>query len=262
MVCRVGILGVGALGSVIARHLISREQSNVRVSALLDIDESIIEKSLGSSALQFFKPDIDEFLNACDVVVEALPPQYAPQYIKRAVKSGKTIIPLTLSVLVTDEHLLNEVKNGPGKIIVPTGSIAGLDGVRALDIAGITHAKIVTSKPPKSLKNIDYLKDNNIVLDNLQSKQKLYSGPVTQGAKYFPANVNVAAALSLSGVGADKTIMEIWADPDIDVNIHDVVVESAIATMNIRLMNKPDPEKPKSSMIAAYSVISEIYKIA
>jgi aspartate dehydrogenase len=117
---------------------------------------------------------------------------------------------------------------------------------------------MVTRKPPKGLAGAPYLEDQGITLDGLTEPLKVFDGSARDGARGFPANVNVAAALSLAGIGADRTRLEIWADPDIRRNTHHIVVEADSARFETTIENVPSEENPRTGRITALSVIATL----
>ena len=147
-----------------------------------------------------------------------------------------------------------------GSIIVPSGALSGLDAVSAMAIDNIIESKIISTKPPKGFKNAPYIIEKNINLDEVQNRVMIFSGNVFQAAKAFPANVNVAASLALAGIGPEKTMVEVWADPDAKGNAHEIFVTGSGSVVRARIENVPDLSNPKSSMQAGYSIVAALKK--
>ncbi len=139
---------------------------------------------------------------------------------------------------------------------VPTGALLGLDAVRAAAEGEIFSVKMVTRKPPGGLKGAPHLEQNQISVDGLTEAKLVFRGTAREGAIGFPANVNVAAALSLAGIGPDRTTLEIWADPGVDRNTHHIEVESDSARFALDIATIPTEENPKTGKITALSVIA------
>ena len=147
-----------------------------------------------------------------------------------------------------------------GRIIVPTGALLGLDAVSA-SAEGIIHSvKMTTRKPPIGLKGAPYLVQNNISVDGLNEAKLVFSGTAREAAAGFPANVNVAAALSLAGIGPDRTMIDIWADPAVDRNCHTIEVDSDSARYKLSIENIPS-ENPKTGKNVALSVLAALRKM-
>src|SRR5262249_48746532 len=141
------------------------------------------------------------------------------------------------------------------RILVPTGALVGLDAVRAAAEGTIRSVRMVTRKPPAGLVGAPYLIERKISLAGLRAAQKVFEGSAREGARGFPANVNVAASLSLAGIGPDKTQLEIWADPAIDRNVHTIESEAEKARFSRDIQNVPS-ENPRTGRIVALSVMA------
>ena len=115
---------------------------------------------------------------------------------------------------------------------------------------------MITRKPPNALTNAPYVINNNIKINNLLEPKLIFKGSATDGAKAFPANVNVAAAVGLAGIGADKTKLEIWADPNLKRNTHKVQVDSDSAVFEMSIQNVQTPENPGTGKITGLSVVA------
>jgi aspartate dehydrogenase len=147
-----------------------------------------------------------------------------------------------------------------GQIVVPTGALIGLDAVTAAAEGVIHSVRMVTRKPVAGLVGAPYLVKNNIDIAGLREPRKVFDGTAREGAKGFPANVNVAAALSLAGIGPDRTLLEIWADPALDRNTHRIEVEADSASFTMSIANVPS-DNPKTGRITALSVIAALSKM-
>ena len=151
-------------------------------------------------------------------------------------------------------------RRGPG-INVPTGALVGLDAVRAVAQGTVSRVTIITRKPPAGLAGSSYLIDNNICVDEITEPTKVFEGTARSGVAAFPANVNVAAALGLAGIGPDHTMLEIWADPSIDRNTHSIQVEADSARMELKIENVPSKENPRTGRIVALSIIAALRRL-
>ena len=117
---------------------------------------------------------------------------------------------------------------------------------------------MITIKPPNALINAEYVIQNNIQLLNLSKSKLIFKGSAAEGAKAFPANVNVAAAIGLAGVGPEKTKLEIWADPKITKNTHKVTVKSDSSDFEIKIQNIQSKDNPGTGKITALSIIASL----
>jgi aspartate dehydrogenase len=143
--------------------------------------------------------------------------------------------------------------------VVPTGALIGLDAVTAAAVGKIRSVRMVTRKPIRGLAGAPYIVENNIDIERITEPMKIFDGTAREAAKGFPANLNVAVALSLAGIGPDRTKLEIWADPALTRNIHRIDVDSDSACFSMSIENIPS-ENPKTGLITALSVIAYLRK--
>jgi aspartate dehydrogenase len=175
-------------------------------------------------------------------------------------EAGKQVMVLSAGALLPRPELIELAKARGGQIIVPTGALLGLDAVTAAAEGQIHAVRMITRKPPRGLVGAPYLKANGISLEGLNGPKRVFAGSAREAAAGFPANVNVAAALSLAGIGPDRTSMEIWADPSIERNCHTIEIDSDSARFTVSIENIPS-ENPKTGRITALSVLAALRKI-
>ena len=202
--------------------------------------------------------DFTALAERCDVVIESLPRALFRNVAEPAIARGRTFIPLSVGALLVEDDLIEMARTTGARIVVPTGALLGLDAVKAAAEGCITSVTMITRKPPNGLRGAPYLLENAISVEGLAEPLMVFSGSARDGARGFPANVNVAAALSLAGIGPDATRMEIWADPQLDRNTHRIVVEADSARLTMMIENVPTVENPKTGVITALSVIATL----
>ncbi len=243
----VGIAGLGAIGSAVGRAL------NQGIDGL----EWVAASDLSPNP-EFDIPlvDFEELVERCDIVIEALPPKAVPELAKITFEKQKTLILISSCALLMFPELLKHHELSTSRIIVPSGALAGIDGVKGLKELGIKKSVIASTKPPRGFNGAPYVEEMGINLEQIDVKTKIFEGNASDAAKGFPANVNVAATLSLAGIGAENTEVEIWADPEAIGNSHEIKITGEFSTLNMRIENKPDPANPKSSMLAAQSIVA------
>ena len=195
-----------------------------------------------------------------DMVIECAPAAQLRAIVQPFVRRGKTAVVLSCGALLQNWDLVDAAKASGGQIAVPTGALIGLDAVTAAAEGVIRSVRMVTRKPPQGLAGAPYVVANKIDLDALREATKIFEGSAREGARGFPANVNVAAALSLAGIGPDKTTLEIWADPAVGRNMHRIEVEADSASFSMQIANVPS-ENPKTGRITALSVIAFLRKL-
>ena len=143
--------------------------------------------------------------------------------------------------------------------MVPTGALIGLDAVTAAADGNIHSVQMVTRKPINGLAGAPYLVENNIDIDDIAEPLKIFEGTARDAAKGFPANLNVAVALSLAGIGPDRTMCRSGpTDRDAQrASRSRSKFDSARFSMSIE--NIPS-ENPKTGRITALSVIAYLRK--
>jgi aspartate dehydrogenase len=202
--------------------------------------------------------DLATLAERCDVIVEALPRVHFRAIAEPAITAGKLFVPLSVGALLEEDDLIERARASGARIVVPTGALLGLDAVRAAAEGEIYSVTMETRKPPKGLAGAPYLIEHGISLDDVREPIRVFSGSARDGARGFPANVNVAAALSLAGIGADRTRLDIWADPGVNRNTHRIVVEADSARLTMMIENVPSEENPKTGKITALSAITTL----
>lgn len=251
---RVGLAGLGAVGLPVARALVAGiEGLAVGAVAVRDRDKAI--RALPALAQVRFGTATD-LAGDCDVVVEGLPPSQFRSVADPTIEAGRIFMPASVGQLLEHPDLIDRARSCGARIVVPTGALLGLDAVRAAAEGDIQSVRMITRKPPNGLEGAPYLVKNNISLAGLSEPLRVFEGTAREGARGFPANVNVAAALSLAGIGADRTRLEIWADPGVDRNMHRIEVEADSARFTLSIENVPSRENPRTGRITALSVIA------
>ena len=204
---------------------------------------------------------LPELAEAADVVVECAPSAVFRQVAESAIQLGRVLIPISVGALIDNWDLVEKATKTGARINIPTGALVGLDAVRAAAQGTVSRVTIITRKPPAGLAGSSYLINNNIHVDEITEPTKVFEGTARSGVAAFPANVNVAAALGLAGIGLDQTMLEIWADPSIDRNTHSIQVEADSARMELKIENVPSKENPRTGRIVALSIIAALRRL-
>jgi aspartate dehydrogenase len=202
---------------------------------------------------------IEALSDVADMVVECAPSKLVRSIVAPFVGSGKTAVVLSAGALLENDDLIELAKQHGGQIVVPTGALIGLDAVTAAAVGTIHSVRMVTRKPVRGLAGAPYIVENNIDIERITEPLNIFEGTAREAAKGFPANLNVAVALSLAGIGPDRTQLQIWADPALTRNMHRVEVESDSASFSMSIENIPS-ENPKTGLITALSVIAYLRK--
>jgi aspartate dehydrogenase len=255
---RVAIAGLGPIGVKVAEAL-ARGIDGLMLAAVSAQNPEKHQSWLAKLATAPAVLPIERLAEAADIVIECAPAKLLRSIVAPFVTSGKTAIVLSVGALLENEDLIALAKQNGGQIVVPTGALIGLDAVTAAAIGTIHSVRMVTRKPVQGLAGAPYIVENNIDIERITEPLRIFEGTAREAAKGFPANLNVAVALSLAGIGPDKTRLEIWADPTVTRNIHRVEVDSDSARFSMSIENIPS-ENPKTGRITALSVIAYLRK--
>ena len=254
---RVGIAGVGAIGGVVARAL-DEGLTGFRLEAVTTRDAQRLPNILSELKRAVAVVDARELAGRCDVIVECAPSAAFPDIVRPAAEAGRTVVTVSAAALIENMGLLDVARANGGRIILATGALLGFDAVRAAAKGVIYSVRMVTRKPPRSLLGAPYLEENHIDITKLSTPLCLFAGSAREGARGFPANVNVAAALALAGIGPDRTELEIWADPSLNRNTHTIKVDADSVRFEMTIENVPTPGKPGTGRVTALSVIAAL----
>ncbi|HEX7032731.1 MAG TPA: aspartate dehydrogenase [Nitrososphaera sp.] len=256
---KIALLGCGTIGSQLALAVDSRKVANASLVALFDIYEKNIQNlknklHTNPNAYSEFR----EFLSSgADIVIEAASQDAVRTLGKAVLEAGKDLMVMSVGALADSEflaELLHAATMKGCKIYVPTGAIAGIDAIRSVKHL-LESVTLTTTKNPKALAGAPFFETGKIKLDNITKSTVIYEGTAVNAVKAFPANVNVAAVLSLAGIGAEKTKVKIVADPQATTNQHEIVAAGSFGEIRITVKNVPSPENPKTSFLAVLSAI-------
>jgi aspartate dehydrogenase len=250
----VAIAGLGAIGLDLARRLDSGVDG-LRLTAVAARDPAKARAALARfAAPPAIVPIAD--LAAADIVVEAAPAAVFEQVATAAIAAGRILVPSSVGALLPRMHLVDQARRSGARILVPTGALLGLDALRAAAEGQIASVTIETRKPPRGLAGAPYLEQHGIDVLTIAVATRVFQGNARDAALGFPANVNVAAALALAGIGPDRTQVEIWADPGVTRNTHTIRVEADSARLTMTIENVPSESNPRTGRITALSVLA------
>ena len=254
---KVAIGGFGAIGQAIAARL-DRDELKLRLTAVSARDHGKAEANMAAYRAKVPVLPLGQLADHADIIVECAPAAVFREIAGPALTKGRTFMPLSVGALLVHDDLVALAEETGGKIIVPTGALLGLDAVRAAAEGEIFDVSMVTRKPPNGLAGAPYLVERGIDVSTLTEPLKVFEGTAREGAKGFPANVNVAAALSLAGIGPDRTRLEIWADPSVTRNMHRIFVDADSARFEMTIENVPSGENARTGKITALSALAAL----
>jgi aspartate dehydrogenase len=255
---RVALLG----GGTIARLVLKHRTPGMEIVALAGRGP----QSRGAAlAREFSVPYVvgrDRLLAARpDAVLEAASHEAVREHLVALLQAGVSVVVLSAGALADDtlRAAAERAAAASGSLLyVPSGGIGGLDALKTACLAGVDEVSIRVAKPPAAWKGIAYVEKLGVDLGSLQTPRTLFEGPAREGVPHFPQNVNIAAVLSLGGIGMERTRLEVVADPGLALNTHTIRVSGAAGRMTLVLENVPAPENPKTSWLACYSALAAL----
>jgi aspartate dehydrogenase len=262
---RIGIIGGGTIARLFLKHIDQGDLGEARVSAILGRASSNRSRVLAQDYGIALVNSLDELLAARpEVVVEAAGHEAIRAHAERILSAGVSLIVLSAGVMADDRlrSAMEEASRKTGALLyVPSGGIGSLDALKAAVVAGVDEVEIRSAKPPQAWKGIEYVDGLGVDLDRLTEPFVLYDGPARAGVKHFPQNVNIAAVLSMAGIGFDRTRLLAVADPGIQSNTHTISARGRTGEIVITLRNVPAPENPKTAWLACYSALAALKQL-
>jgi aspartate dehydrogenase len=249
---KVGIVGMGVIGT----HISQAIATGIPGVALAGVTVRNAATGRGHRTLS-----LDRLIGESDLVVEAATQAALRDFGPSVLAAGKHLMVLSVGGLVgvLDEWARLAEKHGC-RILVPSGAIAGLDGMKGAREGGITSVTMETRKPPRGLAGAPWIEQQKIDLDAITEETLVFEGPATEAVKAFPANVNVVAAVSLASIGPDKTRIRIFAVPGQERNQHRITVEGEFGRLHVEIENVPseNPRTGKLSYLSAIAMLREL----
>jgi aspartate dehydrogenase len=254
MALTVAIGGLGAIGAHLARALDAGVEG-LSLTAVAARDHDKARRTLAAFKAPPALVSLPALAEHAEVVVEAAPAAVFEEMAEAAIARGRIFVPSSVGALLPRMHLVARARETGARIIIPTGALLGLDAVRAAAEGRVDSVTIQTRKPPRGLEGAPYLVEHRISVD-VAEPTVVFRGNAFDAARGFPANVNVAAALALAGIGPERTQVEIWADPTVTRNTHTIRVEAESARLTMTIENVPSEENPKTGKITPLSLLA------
>lgn len=258
---KVAVAGLGSVGMRVARA-IDAGRPGLELAAVCASDTARARQRVDGFRRRPAVVPVGELARHAAIVVECLPPEHFRLVAEPVVrKRGTILIVASVGALLFHDDIVAEAAENGIRILAPSGAVAGLDGLRAARAAGLESVALVTRKPPRSIGPLIETAAGRVSADSLDEAVQIFSGSAREAVAAFPKNVNVAATVSLAGIGPDATRVEIWADPAVETNCHALTVRSRAGSITARSDNLPDPENPRSSAVTGYSILAMLDRL-
>ena len=258
---KIGVAGCGTIGRKVATELDRGSIPGVTVEVLTSRNLEKASRFAESLATRPQVLPLAEMVDLVDLVVEAATGQALDGIAKATLGAGKDLMALSCGALLGREDLFALASERGATIYVPSGAIAGLDGVASAAAGEVRSVTMTTRKPPNGLRGAPGIEVSGVDLDSVTEPTIVFDGPVIEACRLFPANVNVSAALSMAGIGPYKTTIRIYADPTVTRNTHEIEIEGEFGRLAIKIENVPSPTNPRTGKLSALSALALLRRI-
>jgi aspartate dehydrogenase len=259
---RIGLIGFGTIGKAVARAVKAGRAGDAEIITVLVRDVSKISSPDAGLLSGKITADPNEFFfTDIGVVVEAAGHRALKQYAERALRSGRDVLAVSVGAFA-DELLLSSIrlaaKESNRKLLVPSGALGGLDAISAAAVGALDEVALVVRKPPAAWSGTPA---QDVALRVTDEPICFYEGPAGDAVRAFPQNVNVLAALSLAGIGFDRTSVKMCVDPTVKQNTFELLARGEFGEIRLELKNNPYPENPKTGHLVVMSLIKAIRRL-
>ena len=255
-ILKIGILGVGAIGQVLATEL-DRKQCEAELVALSDVEREKAEKFAATLASRPPVVSMEEMLDRVDLAVEAAGQASLPDFVPAALARGRDVMVMSVGGLLGHDDWFRQAKEKGSKIYVPSGAIAGLDGIKSASVGRIQSVVLTSRKPVAALRGSKYVEEHGIDLESLKEETIIFQGSAEEAARAFPATSNVAASVRLAADAAAPVCVRIMAVPGGSKNIHEIRMEGEFGKLSMTVENVPSAN-PRTSQLAAFSALATL----
>jgi aspartate dehydrogenase len=256
---RVAIAGYGNVGRTLAPRLTAGEIPGVKLTAICDVD---LDKTRAETAHLDPRPlvaSLTELPDHADVIIEAATFESFAEIARPALAAGKTLLAVSVGALGVNLDLIEFAEKHGGRIQVCNGALPGLDIIRCAKEGGINSVKLTSRIRPDSLVHEEYILAQGWDFSTPPAEPlKVFEGTAREASAAFPRHFNVAVALSVAGIGLDRTMIEVWADEGIPGAIHRVEVDSEVIQLDLISKNRPSPTNNATSRIVAPSIMAAL----
>ncbi|MFQ5647340.1 MAG: aspartate dehydrogenase domain-containing protein [bacterium] len=255
-----GLVGCGFIGHSIARFL--SNHPSISLESVCDPSDEAVERVNRLFPRPPARQKLEELIESCQLIIEAATIKAAGEILELAVYRSKDILIISVGgALACRSDWRRNAADCGSRVFIPSGSIAGLDALKGALQAEVSSVKIITRKPPAALAGAPKIVADGIDLTGLSEPLEVFSGTAREAVSHFPQNINVAAALSLAGIGPDRTMVSLIADPSLKNNVHQVEIRGESGIIRTVSENRPSPDNPKTSHLAALSTIATLKNI-
>lgn len=249
----VTMVGAGAIGAGVIAAL--RDDPEVRVTQLVVPAEEVarVRERFPACAVA---SAVDALPQRAQLLIECAGHRAVVDHVLPALRQGVDCTIVSIGALAEPglpERLEETARAHGAHVTLVAGAIGGIDAIAAARIGGLDNVVYTGRKPPSGWK--DTPAEKKVDLAALAAAAVIFEGSAREAARLYPKNANVAATVSLAGLGLDRTKVRLIADPAVARNIHHVRVAGTFGEMEITLSGHPLPDNPKTSALTVYSAV-------
>ena len=256
---RIGIIGGGAIARLFLEHIRRGDMGEAEVAAIQGRSETSRGKALAAAYQVPYVTSLQALVEKRPaMVIEAASHDAVRACAEPLLKRGIAVMILSGGALC-DDALRARLESAAAKhkalLYVPWAASAagraegGLRGWRGF-------GRDRRHQAARGVEGIAYVENMNVDLDRLDGPLTLFDGTAREGVPHFPANVNIAAALSMAGIGFDRTRLRVVADPALTHNTHYINIRGITGSISMKFESVPFPDNPKTAMLACYSALA------
>ncbi|MBW2307986.1 MAG: DUF108 domain-containing protein [Deltaproteobacteria bacterium] len=260
-ILRIGIVGMGAIGFKVCLAVDRGDLEGAVLKAVWDMRPEALARHEELSSRPRVLP-VSQMAGEIDLLFEATNAEAMADIVSEALQRGIDVLVMSTGGFALHPELLELARQTRRHLYLPSGALSGLDGILASNVGNLDRVILTTTKHPRSLAGAPYLTEKKINLEGLDGPKEIFRGTAANAIRGFPANVNISITLSLAGLGFHRTEMVIVADPGARRTVHEIKAEGAFGSLYTRTESSPDPENPRTSLMAVSSAIATLKKIA
>ena len=255
----IGIFGCGTIGQALLRAA-EAGRLGATVAGVTSRSQERAQNFLSTMDNAPHYLEREDLIAESDLIIETAGGHVVPDLAKDTFAAGKDLMVISIGALLDHPDIIEQSRATGCHLHAPSGAIAGLDGIKSACIGQVTSVMMESRKPPRALEGAPYLVEKGISLEGLDQELELLTGTARDACVGFPANLNVSAAVSLAGIGPDRTMIRVIAVPGLQRNCHDIEVQGEFGLLKIHIENEPS-ENPKTGRLTAMSIIRSVQNV-
>ena len=253
----VAIAGFGSIGRLVGRHL-DEGLEGLRLIGVSAANLDRARENLKPFRTAVEAVPLERIADRADIIVDCVTPQVFRDAVMPAIERGRTIDPVNSTSLLEHPDVIDRAERTGARIVLASGSVLGFDAMRAAGVGVINSVRMVTRKPPLSLADSPWVREQGIDVHAIVRATKIFEGSAREAARAFPDKFNVAASVALASIGPGRLRIEVWLDPAVERNIHRIEVDADSTRFEMEIQNVPNPGHEGTGPLTAYSVIAAL----